>query len=51
MLQRNVRMGNFITQLKSIIKSMVIKRNKVADIFETSLENKKASDRYINTID
>lgn len=51
MLQSNVRMGNFITQLKSIIKSMVIKRNKVADIFETSLENKKASDRYINTID
>ena len=44
-------MGNFINQVKTIILTMVIKRNKAAQLFETSLEMTKAADKYINTID
>lgn len=51
MLQQNVQMGNFISQVKSILLSMVIKRDKAARLFETDLEYTKAADKYINTID
>ena len=44
-------MGNFISQVKSILLSMVIKRDKAARLFETDLEYTKAADKYINTID
>lgn len=46
----NIQMGNFISQLKIILKTMVVKRSKVADAYEFSLDAKKEADRYINTI-
>lgn len=51
MLQSNIQMSYFIKQVKSIVLSMVIKRDKVAQSYETSLEAIKAADKYINTID
>ena len=44
-------MGNFISQVKSILLSMVVKRDKAARLFETDLEYTKAADKYTNTID
>lgn len=44
-------MGNFISNLKNIITSIVVKRSKLADSLEPSLEFKKLSDKYINTIE
>jgi hypothetical protein len=44
-------MGDFISQLKILMRSVVVKRDKVAAAFETDLEQRKAADRYINAID
>ena len=44
-------MNTFITQLKTLITSIVLKRNKSASVFETDIEYTKAADKYINTID
>ena len=44
-------MNTFLTQLKTLITSIVLKRNKSASVFETDIEYTKAADKYINTID
>lgn len=51
MLRSNIQMGEFIAQLKKLLYSVVVKRNKLAAAFDSDLEQKKAADRYINTID
>ena len=51
MYNENVQMGRFISQLKLLITSMVVKRDKYAAVFETDLEYTKAADKYINTMD
>ena len=51
MLRSNIQMGEFIAQLKKILYSVVVKRNKLAAAFDTDLAQKKAADKYINTID
>ena len=51
MLQNNIQMNYFISQIKEIVRSMVVKRNKFAEVFEKDLESIKEADRYINTID
>lgn len=51
MLRSNIQMGEFIAQLKKLLMSVVVKRNKLAAAFDSDLEQKKAADRYINTID
>ena len=51
MLRSNIQMGDFISQLKILVKSVIIKRDKLADVFEVNLEQRKSADRYINTID
>ena len=50
MYSSNIQMGNFISQLKTILKTMVVKRSKVAETYEFSLDAKKEADRYINII-
>ena len=44
-------MSNFITQLKTLATSLVVKRDKAAKYYDNDLEIRKAADRYINTID
>ena len=44
-------MGDFVTQIKILARSVIIKRDKLADVFEVNLDQRKAADRYINTID
>lgn len=51
MLQNNIQMSYFISQLKTVINTMVVKRDKVANAFERDLESIKEADRYINTIE
>lgn len=51
MFRSNIQMGEFITQLKMLLRSVVVKRDKLAAAFETDLEQHKAADRYVNTID
>lgn len=51
MLKDNIQMGTFVTQLKTILNSMVLKRDKSAAVFETDLTAKKLADRYINIVD
>ena len=51
MLQQNIQMTNFISQVKTLITSLVVKRDKAAKYYDNDLEIRKAADRYINTID
>lgn len=51
MLQQNIQMSNFISQVKTLITSLVVKRDKAARYYDNDLEIRKAADRYINTID
>lgn len=51
MLRSNIQMGEFIAQLKLLLKSVVVKRDKLAAAFDSDLTLKKAADKYINTID
>lgn len=51
MLQQNIQMSNFISQVKTLITSLVVKRDKAAKYYDNDLEIRKAADRYINTID
>ena len=51
MLRNNIQLGDFIAQLKTLLLSVVVKRDKLADAFETDIDAKKAADKYINTID
>ena len=51
MLRNNIQMTEFITQLKLLLKSAIVKRDKLANAFETDLEQHKIADKYINTID
>ena len=44
-------MTNFISQVKTLITSLVVKRDKAAKYYDNDLEIRKAADRYINTID
>lgn len=44
-------MSNFISQVKTLITSLVVKRDKAARYYDNDLEIRKAADRYINTID
>ena len=44
-------MSNFISQVKTLITSLVVKRDKAAKYYDNDLEIRKAADRYINTID
>ena len=45
MLRSNIQMGEFIAQLKKLLMSVVVKRNKLAVAFDSDLEQKKAADR------
>ena len=49
MLRSNIQMNEFVVQLKILLRSMIVKRDKLAEAFETSLEFRKAADKYINT--
>ena len=51
MLQQNIQMSNFVSQVKTLITSLVVKRDKAAKYYDNDLEIRKAADRYINTID
>ena len=51
MLRSNIQMNEFVVQLKILLRSMIVKRDKLAEAFETSLEFRKAADKYVNTID
>ena len=51
LLQENIQMSNFISQLKILITSLVIKRDKAAKYYDNDLEIRKAADKYINTIE
>ena len=44
-------MSNFVSQVKTLITSLVVKRDKAAKYYDNDLEIRKAADRYINTID
>ena len=44
-------MSNFISQVKTLVTSLVVKRDKAAKYYDNDLEIRKAADRYINTID
>lgn len=51
MLQNNIQMTYFISQLKTLINSMVVKRDKAAIVLEPDLDSTKAADRYITAIE
>ena len=51
LLQENIQMSNFISQLKILVTSLVIKRDKAAKYYDNDLEIRKAADKYINTIE
>ena len=44
-------MSNFVSQVKTLITSLVVKRDKAAKYYDNDLEIRKVADRYINTID
>lgn len=51
MLRSNIQMSEFVEQLKTLLLSAIVKRDRLAMAFDTSLEMRKAADRYINAID
>ena len=51
MLRSNIQLSEFVAQLKILLMSVVVKRDKLATAFDTTLEQKKAADKYINAID